>query len=550
MNKRILFITFLAFLTFVNAAAPSQSLSISFFNSADYRRSSLFAVQDQIYDRNVSYNQGLELICRQDKVKAEISGLGSYYTPLDLDNIPPGDYRVQLSKTGYYPYQFSITIKSNSRSSVEVDLRPYLTKLNITGLPPEATVYINNRKIEGITAEVSPGEISLRIRAFGYEDFFKILSIGTEAEQTFTPQLMPREFGIASIETDRRSIWLGDSPSQKKFRFTVRSTTQGTGAYRIIRGKDNSIIQQGDLSLETEKTFITLDLKDISPDETGDYRLEVTGSDGDREDSKALEFSVFLGSRSRWRNSLAGSAGFLYCPDALTLPAGISQIQTGFNPSFTSRSIDDLYIPAFLSLRTAINDRIEITAGTALYISPEINNSSLDIQISGKFLILGHGNGRGFAISAALAANYNGISGDFGAVPPFDPYSGVSGLSLSVPIRYGSGIFSFVFAPEFRISPSYPMMSPGGFSEGELYIWNYFKGAAAIDAGPFTAALSAALQTPSYLHGGEDWPIYYGLDVSITPGTTGFTLSLFGGFRYLSGEDLLGTAGMSAGFLW
>ncbi|MBB6479164.1 PEGA domain-containing protein [Spirochaeta isovalerica] len=550
MSKRILLPSFLLFLFLLGSTAASQSLTINFYTSSDYRRSALFAAQDRIYDREVQYSQGLELICRQDKVKAEIQGLGTYYTPLDLNDIPPGDYRIQLSKTGFYPYQFTVTIKSNARSSVEVDLKPYLTSLNIDGLPSRSVIYINNNKIEGHKADVTPGDVSLRIKTFGYEDYFQVITVDAQEEQSFSPVLVPRDFSLSAIEVNRNTIWLGDSPSQKIVRFTVSATAPGTASYRIIRESDNSVVQEEILDIETEKTEIIFDLRKSGPAEAGVYHLEIKGEGLEDKDLQRITLMVSEGGKSRWRNSFSGTAGFLYCPEARTLPQGVSQIQTGFNPAFTGRSLDDLYIPAFLSLRTGITDRIEVTAGTTLFLSPQTEHSSFDFQASGKFMILGHDKNKGFALSASLSANYNGIAGNYGSVPPFDPYGGVTGLSLSLPVSFGIGLFSVVIAPEFRFSPSYPMTEPGGFQEGELYIWNYFKGAMSIDVGSFSAAFSMALQTPSYLHGGNEWPLYLGLESSLTPGSTGFTISLFGGLRYLSGDDLLGTAGLSAGFIW
>jgi len=550
MNKRFLSSSIIALLFLIGSASSAQTLAIQFFTSTDYSRPPSFVEQDLIYGRKALYNQGLELICSQDKVKVDIQGLGTYYTPLDLNNIPSGDYRVELTKTGYYPYLFTVNIKSDGRSSVEVNLKPYVVRLNLENLPPQSVVYINNQKIEGNSAEVTPGEVSLRIKAFGFEDFFQVIDVGTEGTQSFAPELIPRPFRFTAIDANRETLWLGDSPSQKIFRFAVRASAPGTGDYRIIRERDNSIVQQGPLIIERERTLLTLDFRDSDADATGAYRLEVSGSDKNNEDKLERSVTVSQGGKSRWRNSFTGSAGFLYCPEAGTLPAGVSQIQTGFNPSFTAVSLEDLVVPAFLTLRTGITDRIEITAGTALFLAQDTDSSSFDLHASGKFMIYGYEGDRAFAMSAALSANYNGKATAFGSVPPFDPYGGVTGVSLSVPLRFSAGIFSVLFTPEIRFSPSYPMKEPGGFTGGELYIWNYFKGALVLDTGPFSAALSAALQSPSYLHGGGGWPLYGGLEVSLSPGKTGFTVSLFGGIRHLSGDDPVGTAGLTAGFIW
>jgi len=253
MNKRFRTSTIILLLFLIGSASAAQTLAIQFFTSTDYSRPPSFLEQDLIYGRTSPYSQGLELICSQDKVKVDIQGLGTYYTPLDLNNIPPGDYRVELTKTGYYPYLFTVTIKSDGRSSVEVNLKPYQTRLNLEGLPPQSTVYINNQKIEGNSAEVTPGEVALRIKAFGYEDFFQVISVGSDGIESFEPELLPRPFQFTAIDVNRENLWLGDSPSQKIFRFAVKASAPGTGEYRIIRERDNNVVQRGPLNIESEK---------------------------------------------------------------------------------------------------------------------------------------------------------------------------------------------------------------------------------------------------------------------------------------------------------
>lgn len=541
-------ISLLLFLTVFSV--NSQTVNVRQFNSVDYQRQPLFQEQDQIYDRNKSFIQGLELICQQDKVKAEIQGYGTYFTPVDLDDVPPGEYRITLAKTGYYPYNLKITIKSGERSSVQVDLKPFLTQLILKDIPEDSLIYVNNQKIEGNIAEVTPGEVSLRIKAFGYEDFFQVITVDNKEKQVFLPALIRQEFGLTDLKVNRESIWKGDSKSQQFLRFTLCATAQGTGHYQLIREEDGLLIQEKDITIDSAEKNILFNLNAPAFSRSGTYKLLINASNGTVNEKMEKTVEVKEGGKSRWRNSITGSAGFLFCPEATTLPAHTSQIQTGFNPVFTAGSADDFYIPAFLSLRVGITERIEVTAGTALFLSPDVDGSAIDIQGSGKFMILGYSGDDPLALSIALSVNYNGTSGDYGTVPSFDPYAGVTGLSVIIPFQLKKGAFSFTLAPEFRIAPSYPMIEPGGFNEGELYIWNYIRGAVAWDKGIFTAALSASLQSPSYIQGGNQWPFYGGGEVILTPGRTGFSLSVYGGIRYLSKTPLLGTAGLTVGFLW
>lgn len=537
-------------LTLSLSTLTAQTITMNYFRASDYKRSPLFLEQDRISGLNFFFKQGLEIISVQDKVRTDIKGLGIYYTPVDLDGIPIGEYNVSMSKTGYYPSEFRVSISPEGRTSVEVDLKPLVTKIIVADLPENAIVYINNNKIDGREAYVPLGEASIRITAFGYEDFFSVININETEQQVFKAELQPKEFALTEMKSDRKGIWLSDSPSMRKIKYTVTADAPGSGHYTVIRHSDGMILEETDFVIEASKTSIIIDGNNSLYATPGDYTIEVSGTDSVKTGELTGDFSISEGTRVRWRNVFAASGGFLYCPDSRILPAGLSQVQTGFTAAFNTDNMEDLNVPAQLSFRSALSDRLEISGGTALYLSPAADSGSFDIYASGKFVITGLKSTDFFSLSALFSVNYNGLVSDFGTISAYDPFGGVSGLAIAFPAGISVGGFSFILSPEIRFSPSYPMTVQGGFSSGEFHIWNYIRGAVFWDRGIFSAALSAALQSPSYLGAGNKWPFYGGLDLSLTPGRTGFSFSLFGGFRYSDGDPVQISAGASAGFMF
>lgn len=538
------------FLLLTGTALFAQTVRTEVYQVNNYTRTPLFLEQDLIYERTVSFVQGLELICVQDKVKVEIEGIGTFYTPVDLNNIPAGDYSLTLSKTGYYPHHFRITISSDGRTSVVVELKEYLSTVILTGLPEDSIIYVNNQKVESHRMSLPIGDVSLRISAFGYEEYREIINITGDSEQIFKPELVKKDFNLRGVRPGRETLWTNDSPSQKKTIITVTADAPGTGDFSIIRASDGKTVQSGTLIFSQPKTEIPFDLNNLDPDINDLFLILINGTDGKIVSEVESEITVLKGSKSYWRNNLNGFSGFIYTPTAEVLPKGVSQLQTAVSPAYTAHSINDLFIPAIISLRTVPVQNLELGLGMGLYISTEQNETSLDLFASFKYSFFTNDGSNGFTLAAGLSANYIGLTSSFEAVPSYDPLAGLSGLSLILPFQFRVKPFTFVLTPEIRFSPSYPGIADGGFSGDTYYIWNYFRAAASIDLGGFSLALSAALQSPSYINSVNRWPFSAGLELNTTPGRSGFSFSLFAGMRYISGETIQFTSGLSAGFIF
>ncbi|MBI9098253.1 MAG: PEGA domain-containing protein [Spirochaetaceae bacterium] len=519
------------------------------YSMDNYVRSPLFKEQDLIYGRNVSFAQGLEIICLQDKVKAEISGYETLYTPVDLNNISSGVYTVKLSKTGYYPAEFRITISSRERTSVEVSLVPYVCRLTVEGLPENGEIFLNNQKMENDVFDAQRGVNHLRISAFGYEDYSEIIYISDENERIIAPELIKKEFSFHELKLNRNTIWLNDSRSQKIVRISLFPQAPGRGEIRISRISDGEVIDSSELVFDKSQIDYYLDFNLIETSGENRFLVTLKGTDGKNSSQVQTELEIKKGTKSVWRNNFSGFSGFLYSPTADSLPAGISQLQSITGPVFQTDEVENMIFPAIFSLRTAIFDNLEIGAGAALYISPDLNETSLGFFASGKYIFFQSEGSNGFSLATGLSVNYNGRISAYSMIPSYDPFSGLSGLSIVTPLQYRIHSFTFVLTPEFRFSPSYPGIE-GGFSAASFNIWNYFRAAISLDFGNFSLALSTALQSPSYMKRSSQWPFFIGLDLNTTPGSSGFSFSFYGGMRYLRDEALQITSGFSAGFIF
>jgi len=520
------------------------------YNSTNYIRSPLFEEQDLIYKRTFEFEPGLELICEQDKVKVEINGYETLYTPVDLNNIPAGDYIIKMNKTGYYPSEFRISVSTNERTSVFVKLARYSTQLTLKDLPENAVVYINNHKVDDYTVEIPLGANYLRISAFGYEDYIEVIDVDDIEELVLKPELIKRDFAFSNVTLNRPTIWTNDSRSMKRSKITIYADAPGSGKISIIDPVKGSIIESKRLEFTEAETDFIFDLENYKSIEPGDYLILIEGENHQVSDQMESSLSIKEGIKSVWRNNFTGFSGFLFASTAETLPVGNGQFQTIVSPIFNSSSIEDLYIPAIMSLRISIIRNLELAIGAGLYISPEMNETSLDLFLSGKYAFFTTDGSDGFSLAAGLSLNYNGKTSSFEMVPDYDPFSGLTGLSIILPMQYRMGPLLFVLTPEIKISPSFPGIENSGFTAGSIYIWNYIRAAVSLDFGEISTALSASLQSPSYINSNSQWPLFLGLELSSTPGNSGFSFSIYGGIRYINGESLQITSGLSAGFIF
>lgn len=113
-------------------------------------------------------------------------------SPVNLDNLPSGDYKLHISHTGYADTQRTITIHPGTQTKLQVPLTPNGGRLQLTTTPSGAKVMLNNRII-GTTATtgtntltishpfrhgpIEPGVYELLVSMPGYEPVSETLQI-------------------------------------------------------------------------------------------------------------------------------------------------------------------------------------------------------------------------------------------------------------------------------------------------------------------------------------------------------------------------------------
>jgi len=117
-------------------------------------------------------------------------------SPLNLELAPDNTYRIGLSKSGYRPARRNLAVEAGRVSTVSVSLDPILGRIELTGSPSDAQVWIDG-KVSGPlnqTLELPSRPHRLEVRKTGYQSY--------QATITPSPNL-PQTIDIALLSTQQ-----------------------------------------------------------------------------------------------------------------------------------------------------------------------------------------------------------------------------------------------------------------------------------------------------------------------------------------------------------
>jgi hypothetical protein len=168
----------------------------------------------------------------------DIDGRPSGRTPLSLDSVKPGAYKITVSKSGYASETRRIEVGAGSHASLDVKLTPSQGFLTVTSTPQGANILINGVD----TGKVSPAEFTLDpsaqsivVRKEGYLDAQTEIKLNAGQTVNYAPSL--REAGrtdnIKAVGGFTKIFGGGTAHGMAR----IEVKTRPEGAQIIINGK-------------------------------------------------------------------------------------------------------------------------------------------------------------------------------------------------------------------------------------------------------------------------------------------------------------------------
>jgi hypothetical protein len=518
-------------------------------------------VSDIVGDRfEESAGRGLLIRTRPAGARVFIDGLERGQTPLSLNNLRSGEYRVRLVKDGFRERRFRITLSDASRLVVSVELEESTGQVlfrirKADGSPPENLLPFQpviiaggeNLPVHPVSGEtpvlsLPVGYRTVQVRAFGWEDEVRTVYVREDELLTAVFTLKPSVFTLSrgSVNRPRFNPANSGSLGRTEFRFEVSAPGRGTLTVKDMEGRPVYTAALGPFRTWTQTAVWDGRGADGEPLAAGTYQALIETESIPWDDSAPLPRTLALEAEIDTSIDIfplslqGGISGLIFAPLPAALPAGSFQMEAGLFFGRTAppeRAFSTL--PFDVGLRFSPLDRLEFTL--LLNTLPKFGDSAIwGLAGSVKWVFLqGRGAPLGFAGGLSYAWEEEKDAAPLGPGP---------GLGLYLPLSWGPAPLSVVFSPGMRLPV--PGLIPRLLLSGGLL----FQGSW------FTAGLSLRPEFNfSELSGeGRDGNLVYlimGGELKWYPPPSNLVFTLSGGF-WLAGSATGGFGGLGIGLIY
>jgi hypothetical protein len=442
---------------------------------------------------------GLEIVTTPDGAEVWINNRYEGTTPLLIQDLAKGTYRLLLAHAGYHETLVWLDYPGGPMR-YEVTLDPIVGFVQIDVSPRGAEVTLNGSQLaDGITP-VPVGFYDVAVRAFGYTEWHGHIEVFENVVTPITVDLEPAVFSI-SPPSFNRTVVNPDNPGvlgTVAAGFTV--TGPGSGAATVFDAGGREVHREELPRFSTWSQRWSWRPTDAVPD--GAYTLVVSGLGSDGSESRQESpFTIDRTARIALRSTWSGGSGLLYAPVAESLPEG------SFQASLVAIAYSDnsvLQAPVQLSLRAGLGANLELDASAGAILTgatPPIFGS-----VSLRWVFARSSGPIGFSTALEGKAALQGVPGT--GYLTTDTFANFSGLSLGIPMELRVGTLIVLAEPAIITSAWQVDYESAPVWAASPASWMYWRAGLMLDTGSFVVGASASFRSE---------PLPYGLFVIDLP---------------------------------
>ena len=474
-------------------------------------------------------------------------------SPVEIDDLPGGTYRLRVERDGYYPLREWITVPTDTGLLLVLDLKQITGFLRLEVTPQDAELVVGSEGVDSFS-ELPVGRYPVRVSRFGYEPYRGEVVIVADGLTTLRVDLEPAEFRVESFRVARNRFNPANPGATGSVQAAYRVSAPGRGSVVVRDAEGAEVAVLLEERYDTWDQTARWDGRDRFGRTVADgpYLLVLTaeGDDG-RVESRTASVVVDRSLVIRYRSVWSAAPGLLYSPTRSALPPG--RFQLGLQAAGIISVVDDSLaarFPGRLGLRAGLGSGFELFlhGGVTAHSDPIADRWSAGGSIAWDGFDVSLGGGTlGFGLAAG--GEYESPSADGRYAGP-DTRASFSGLFVSVPVSFGVGPLSLVTAGELRLTPAEVTYGPV-LPENSLGAIGYLKAGALLDLGTLTVGASAALRSGRLGSGlALDLPFQAGVEVHwLLPGTS-VGLTGFAAAEIESAADFYIMSGIGLGFLF
>ncbi|MCQ2573524.1 MAG: PEGA domain-containing protein [Treponema sp.] len=135
-----------------------------------------------------------------------LNGLYQGRTPLTIEDVYPGQYRLELKKSFYKSDVYTVTARSGYEISYTGFMEEELGEIRFHKIPSDASVYVDNALIKTDKIKIIAGQHEIRITKFGYEAYHETVFLKPDSVLHIKPELIETGFVLSGFSVSRDVI--------------------------------------------------------------------------------------------------------------------------------------------------------------------------------------------------------------------------------------------------------------------------------------------------------------------------------------------------------
>lgn len=436
---------------------------------------------------------GLEVQTNPTDAQVYLNGIFIGDTPLLYTNFSAGTYKITISKRGYYDSVRWLRLDPTAYTVLQTDLTAKTGYLSVTVTPANAQVFLDGLPSQAGTQQLPIGLHTVRVRAFGYEDWQKTVSVQENQTVSLAAVLAPAPFRVSGLSASRSVVSPRNPGVLGRVVFTFDVSTRGEGTLAIAGPGGKQVLTRHFPSFTRRKQSMTWNGRSQNGTLVANGIYEVTVSGREKPTSapstESIEVTVDRGALIGLRSMLSGTAGLLYAGTPEVLPVSSYAVSALVIAHADSSGA---IIPAQLAFRAVPHAGIELD-GQGMVELTSTHTTPFSVGLAAKFALLRPEAGDGLSAAVSLKGTY--LSGTTS-----DTLTNFTGLSVGLPLEYRVGPFGVVMMPEVIAAPyaatytsTLPSISPA--------FWAYGRGGVFLDFGSIMTGLSVAFRSQPFANG-------------------------------------------------
>lgn len=204
----------------------------------------------------------------------------------------PGLYEVKLIKSQYLSVEEVLLVSETGDNTNSYNLERNTGKINFIINPVNASVYVNNEKIDTTeNIDLSPGIYRIEIKADKYHTITETIEIKHDTVLNKNYNLIPRKGNLllTIIPTDSKTDIYADGKLISSTTGSARISDLFIGEYTVICSADGFISQESKINIkENENTNLNIELKKGHSDSKGLIQSKTVSQKEPEQDVKKI----------------------------------------------------------------------------------------------------------------------------------------------------------------------------------------------------------------------------------------------------------------------